>query len=781
MFPFSAPGWEAVPMDQIQRPVGLMWMWFRAGAGAQETGVLLGLGVPIMLLGLLPPSTDCSPHPPPGFASYEVVVPRKFASKEGNAVKDEMSYVIKVEGRNHIVHLKQKKGFIVKNLPVYTYNPQGRLLVDHPSIPEDCYYHGYVEDSPESLAVLSTCSGLRGLLRIGSLQYAIEPVKSSLIFQHLLYRIGEAGPEPAVCELTDREMEKQTAEVMEAKKQASKKPFVWGQTKYLEFLVVVDKQRYVHADKNMTNVVLSVIEVVNLADEFFSSLRLRILLTALEVWTDDNPIKITKNVAEVLHNFNIWRKAQPLARVPHDVGHLFSFNDFGKDQQDKLTAKSYHYSACDQSRASAVVSFIDSPVKNFALLVAHLLGHQVGMVHDGQACACGNSSFCIMDPARREVYQFSNCSERYYLNFMRQGKGNCLNNLPETGVFFLMRRCGNQIVEEGEECDCGSEKQCRKDPCCDHTCKRKEGTTCNVGKCCKNCQLLVEGAICRDTVDECDLPEYCNGTSPYCPEDTHIQDGTVCGGDGYCFHGKCNSHNIQCEKLFGKPAKAAPISCFREANMKGDRFGNCWDGGENKTFEKCKPENVLCGRLQCVDVKMLPWLEEHVTIIQTLVSNIWCWGTDHYSSAESADYGLIEDGATCAADKICYNQTCFNHSVLLQFSCSPSSMCNGRGVCNNNGNCHCKDGWAPPFCQFPGFGGSRDSGPPPVSKIGILNLIMLIVGIVLGATAIIVIFAILIVRRAAVTQAVSRTVQNIRSRTLFSPSDSRSPQKDDTV
>ena len=48
---------------------------------------------------------------------------------------------------------------------------------------------------------------------------------------------------------------------------------------------------------------------------------------------------------------------------------------------------------------------------------------------------------------------------------------------------------------------------------------------------------------------------------------------------------------------------------------------------------------------------------------------------------------------------------------LLIGPLSCPNNCNNKGVCNSMGHCHCDVGWAPPYCDSPGAGGSLDSGP----------------------------------------------------------------------
>lgn len=60
--------------------------------------------------------------------------------------------------------------------------------------------------------------------------------------------------------------------------------------------------------------------------------------------------------------------------------------------------------------------------------------------------------------------------------------------------------------------------------------------------------------MCRPAADfQCDLPEFCSGSSASCPPDLYVQDGHNCGrGTGYCYEGLCQSLDLQCKRLYGR-------------------------------------------------------------------------------------------------------------------------------------------------------------------------------------------------------------------------------------
>ncbi|MEE6479258.1 hypothetical protein FKM82_012191 [Ascaphus truei] len=575
------------------------------------------------------------------------------------------------------------------------------------SLREDhCHYQGYAVGVPGSFVAVSTCSGLRGLLHLENGTYGIEPLESSSEFQHLIYRLEDVKVEPMQCGVSQPETEHRGDPHPPSMTQLlRRKRALLLQTRYVELFLVVDKERYDMLNRNATAVREEMVQMSNYLDSMYTMLNIRIVLVGLEIWTNMNIINIDGSAGEVLGRFVEWREKELVPRRRHDSAQFVLKKGFGG-----TAGMAFVGTVCSRSHAGGINVFPHRNVQAFASIVAHELGHNLGMNHDdGRPCRCDVAA-CIMNSGASSSKNFSSCSEEDFEKLTLNKGGSCLLNMPKPDESYSAPSCGNKLVDPGEDCDCGSAKECEKDPCCaPGTCKLRSGAQCAYGACCQNCRFSPGGTVCRGVANDCDLPEYCNGSSPFCQPDVFIQNGHPCQSSrAYCYNGMCQYYDAQCQAIFGAKAKAAPAVCFREVNSKGDRFGNC--GFQGNDYKKCDTRNALCGKLQCENVDSMPVFGIEPSIIKTRIQGTICWGVDFQLGSDVPDPAMVNHGTKCDEGKVCSNFMCVNASIL-NYDCDVQKKCGGNGVCNSNKNCHCNEGWSFPACHARGYGGSLDSGP----------------------------------------------------------------------
>ncbi|XP_020777924.1 disintegrin and metalloproteinase domain-containing protein 15 isoform X2 [Boleophthalmus pectinirostris] len=631
-------------------------------------------------------------------------------------------------GRLLILELEKNHLLLPKQPSVFYYLPNGTglSLQEHPVT--HCFYHGRVRGLPESRAALSTCSGLRGVIILNAtLSLELQPEEQetgSKVLEtgsckepdvlHLLFSSGPAeGARETSCGVTH------TAPPTSPQQHHRRRRDVLTETKYIELVLVVDHQEFLNYQKNNKTIIYRMLDVANQVDWFYRPLNVRVALTGLEIWSDRDKIHIEKNPTETLHNFLQWRSRDLLPRIRHDNAQLIMGGSF----DGTTVGMASQSSMCSRDRSGGVnVDHLVS-VLGVASTVAHELGHNLGMSHDSaeRRCQCdseGQSHSCIMEPSTGLLpgQSFSSCSLEDLSFSLLHGAGMCLFNVPSPESLLGGPRCGNLYLEPGEECDCGLLQECL-DPCCNaSTCRLVSGAQCSSnGVCCSDCQLRAAGYVCRLPLGECDLPEFCSGTSPHCPPNVYLQNGEPClQGASYCYGGVCATLDQQCQILWGPNSTRAPDVCFSSVNKQGNQFGNCGQLS-NGSYLPCPDQDVLCGRVQCRGGTQRPLLSSAEILTTTVHSDLdedldlVCRGTYLHLGQDVSDPASVSPGTRCGPGKVCLDQRCQEDSVFRVEECR--QKCHGHGVCNSNGNCHCDDGWAPPDCVSSGTGGSTDSGP----------------------------------------------------------------------
>ncbi|XP_072828386.1 disintegrin and metalloproteinase domain-containing protein 21-like [Vicugna pacos] len=665
----------------------------------------------LLLLGfwaMLAPVQCSQGHPSWRYISSEVVIPRKeFHHGKGVQMPGWLSYSLYFGGQRHVMHMKSKNIFWPGQLLLLTQDEQGALQMDFPFMPSDCYYLGYVEGIPFSMVTVDTCyGGLEGIMKLDDLAYEIKPLRYSKTFEHVVSQIvADADTMGPVHRLKDR----QNGDPLFPEADISEARHKYLNSRYFALHIGVMRgfaqfsNTMYRVYQNVTKCVNYMLHMANLMDSMYAGLGIRYFVTAVLVYNVRDPTTMNDYRAydspyAVYHRTNLRPTVLPVSS--------FIVIKHGPVDFDPPL-----YRTCNMHDI-LFVGYLGRHHLMVSIIAARYTGRSFGLYFDSEDCTCMRRTVCIMSPYAALTDAFSDCSLVHWRNIVKS-QGHCIYDVAwkTFNTSLISVRCGNSVVEGPERCDCGSLKQCYSNQCCNTDCSLKSGSVCDKEMCCTNCTYATPGTLCRPIQNICDLPEYCPGGTYLCPQNFHLQDGTPCTEEGYCYHGNCTDRTMHCQEIFGRHAVNADDSCYT-INTKATRFGHCSRKASLMSFNPCRNADIKCGRLQCSNVTHLPRLPDHASFHQSKISQVWCWGLDTHIATGINDVGHVRNGAPCAPGKFCENNFCNASIAAITYDCNPEK-CSFRGICNNRRNCHCHVGWDPPYCADKGAGGSQDSGSPP--------------------------------------------------------------------
>ncbi|XP_058405673.1 disintegrin and metalloproteinase domain-containing protein 23 isoform X5 [Diceros bicornis minor] len=451
---------------------------------------------------------------------------------------------------------------------------------------EHCYYHGSIRGVKDSRAALSTCNGLHGMFEDNTFVYMIEPLE-------LIHDEKSTG-RPHIIQKTlagqySKQMKNLNVEgsdqwpflsgvqwLKRRRRAVNPARGVFEEMKYLELMIVNDHKTYKKYRSSHAHTNNFAKSVVNLVDSIYKEqLNTRVVLVAVDTWTERDYIDITTNPVQMLHEFSKYRQR---IKQHADAVHLISRVTF----HYKRSSLSFFGGVCSRTRGVGVNEY-GLPMA-VAQVLSQSLAQNLGIQWEPSSrkpkCDCTESwGGCIMEETGvSHSRKFSKCSVLEYRDFLQRGGGACLFNRPTKCPPNLHKQDGYACNQNQGRCYNGEcktrDNQCQyiwgaKASSSDKFCYEKlntEGTEKgNCGKdgdrwvqCSKHdvfCGFLLctnltraprigqlQGEIIPTSFYHQGRVIDCSGAHVVLDDDTdvgYVEDGTPCGPSMMCLDRKC--------------------------------------------------------------------------------------------------------------------------------------------------------------------------------------------------------------------------------------------------
>uniref|UniRef100_A0A8C5HU24 A disintegrin and metalloproteinase with thrombospondin motifs 7-like n=1 Tax=Gouania willdenowi TaxID=441366 RepID=A0A8C5HU24_GOUWI len=582
----------------------------------------------------------------------------------------------------------------------------------HPPQVSLCHFLGEVWDDAtvQGSAAISTCDGLTGLFKLSREEFFIQPLEKSNIDTtalqaHAIYKRhaphsssrmiakpltenqtpnGTCGVKDTLHRLENIERQRERWESRQQKRRRRIRQRSISKEKWVETLVVADpKMVDHHGGKAVESYVLAVMNIVAglFRDASIGNAINVVIVRLILLEEDEDDLKITHHADNSLNSFCKWQKKLNMKGdehpLHHDVAVLLTRKDIctNVNVPCETLGLSHVAGMCQPHRSCSISEDTGLPL---AFTVAHELGHNFGIQHDGNGNDCepiGKRPF-VMSPQLlygTALPRWSRCSRQYITRFLDRGWGWCLDDPP------MKDRLSVTSVLPGVLYSAV------------HQCRLQYGSA---------------SVLCDDMDNICSTLWCTVGSTCHSKLDGAVE-GTTCGDNKWCYSGECVAVGFYPQSIHGgwgswgewsacsRTCGAGVESAERDCDDPIPKYGGRYCLGERRRHKICNtaacPHELPTFRdIQCSHFNTLPYkgnfYKWESVINRVNPCELHCRPLNEDFSEKLRD--VVTDGTPCYEGNkrrdICINGIC--KSIGCDYMIDSSAVEDRCGVCHGNGS-----------------------------------------------------------------------------------------------